>query len=134
MSNGLLWWSSCKESTCQLRAMGSVPGLGGLHMQLSNEACVPQPLNSRPRTWELPLLQPTCSRARAPQHEKLHTATRGPPPLAATRESPQSRKDPAEPEIKKENYFLKVQIPSVQPQESLNLAADSPDCHQATCH
>ena len=47
-----------------------LPGLGGLHMQLSNEACVPQPLNSRPRTWELPLLQPTCSRARAPQHEK----------------------------------------------------------------
>lgn len=36
-------------------------------------------------------------------------------------------------ERKKENYFLKVQIPSVQPQESLNLAAYSPDCHPA-CH
>lgn len=63
---------------------------------------------------------------------RLHTATRGiparrPPESLKARSTQQSQKE------RKKNYF-KSANPSVQPQESLNLAAYSPDCHPVTCH
>ena len=52
-----------KESTCQCRAHGLIPGLGGFHMPWSNEARVPQLLSlcSRTREPQLPSATTQCN-------------------------------------------------------------------------
>ena len=52
------------------RDMGSIPGPVRSHMLWSNQAGEPQPLNLWSRAWELQLLKPARSRARALQREK----------------------------------------------------------------
>ena len=58
---GLPGWSNGEESACQCRDMGSVPGLGKFHRQLSRCTTTPEPS----------LLEPVLHNERGPHKEKL---------------------------------------------------------------
>ena len=77
-----------------------IPDRGRCHMPQGNKAPVPQPLSLCSRAWEPQLLSPRasspCSAMSSP-----YTATREGPSLAATRKSPHSSQDPAQPKVSK---------------------------------
>ena len=80
-SRGLRWRCSRRESTCWCGGTGSIPGLGGFHMQRSTLAHVPQLLK--------PVgLEPVLKRSHH-NGSLVHCNEEEPPP-ATTRESPRA--------------------------------------------
>ena len=66
---------------------GSGPGLGGSHMLRSDWACEPQLLSLR--VWSLGSVTGEAAMVRGPR-----TVMKSGPPLAATRESPHTKRRP----------------------------------------
>ena len=64
---GLPQWSRGKESPCQCRDAGSIPGLGRFHMPQSSLACKPQLLSPGSRACAQQQEKPLQREARGPQ-------------------------------------------------------------------
>ena len=73
---GLPWWLIGKESACQCRDMGSIPGPKRSHMLWSNYACIPQLLRLFSRAWEPHLLSPCTTATRVCMPQSPCSATR----------------------------------------------------------
>ena len=97
-TGGLPWWLSGKQFACQCRKhgfnpwSGKIPHISGL-LSLCSRAQEPQLLHSCATASEDSVPGSLCSGTRA------GTETRS--PRTATRESPHSNKDPAQPKINK---------------------------------
>ena len=70
-TEGLPWSLSGEESTCQCRKQESIPGSGWFHKPWESWTCAPEPMSHSHWAQVLQLLKPECSRAYAPQQEKL---------------------------------------------------------------
>ena len=117
LKNKLPWWLRGKESACQCRRHGFEPWSGKISHalgQLSMCTTTIEPALLEPGRcicWNPGALEPVLCKKRSHLNEKLSTATREWPPLAATKKSPCSSEDPAQPKINK--------IIFLNPQESM---------------
>ena len=94
---GLPSWLGGKESDCQCRGHGSIPGRGRSHILRSNQALVPQLLRLCSEAQEPQLLSPCALEPELQTGE----ATTMRNPHTATSESPGSNKDPVQPNVNK---------------------------------